>query len=595
MRMTSVRLPTTHRSRPACLRATGLVVFGLLLALPAGAAEGVKVDVVVDGLPADMKRNVLGSMMLSASAQEGRMSEGEARRLAGRAPREIAQALQPFGYYRPVIRDELDTTGDPWKARYVVETGPPVLLTGVEVTVTGPGADLPRFRELIRGFSLKPGERFQHAPYEAFKTGLDRAAAQNGYLDARYITRRITVDPAADTARIQVHLETGERYRFGPVRFHQDILDDAFVNSFVTFQAGAPYNADSLIAMQRALGSSPYFSRVEVEPRRSEAKDLVVPIDVRLEPAKGLRWTLGGGYGTDTGLEGSAALEFRRLNRMGHRANIDLTVSERRDYVGVQYQMPRAFGRDQLLTHSVALIDEETDAQRSRGGSIGTALSRSRGAWHESFGLFFQRQQFTVGVDQGRPDLLFPELSWRWLKSDAPIQPRSGNRVAFVLRGASDQVVSDVTFGQLSVQWKGLHGAGPRARVIARAEAGGTRSTDFHALPPANRFFSGGSQSVRAYGYQELGPHDANGEPTGGENLLFGSFEYEYRFFGDWGAAAFYDIGDAIERFGDPLASGAGTGVRWFSPVGMVRLDVAWPIHDPAHGAQVQFTIGPDL
>jgi translocation and assembly module TamA len=100
---------------------------------------------------------------------------------------------------------------------------------------------------------------------------------------------------------------------------------------------------------------------------------------------------------------------------------------------------------------------------------------------------------------------------------------------------------------------------------------------------------------VRAYGYQDLGPHDATGEPVGGKRLEFGSFEYERRLFGSWGLAGFYDIGNALERFGDPLSSGAGAGLRWFSPVGMVRLDWAWPIHDPSQGRQIQFSIGPDL
>jgi len=581
--------------QPSRLREAAVLMACLLAVAPARVAEGVKVKVVVDGLTAEMKRNVLGSMMLARAADEGRLSEGEARRLAWRARQEIEQALQPFGYYRPVIHDRLVTQGDPWKARFTVEPGPPLLLSGVEVRVTGAGAELPGFREAVRDLPLKPGGRLEHAPYEALKAGLDRIAAQNGYLDAKFVTGRIAVDLESYTARIDVLLETGRRYYFGPVRFQQTVLDAAFVNSFVPFETGEPFDVDSLIAMQSALGASPYFSRVEVEPRRDLAKDLVVPIDVRLEPARRLRYTLGGGYGTETGFQAEATLELRRLNMKGHRATVSVLAAERRNTVGAQYQVPRAFGRKQLFTYSVALEEEETEAQRSRGGSIGVSLARSRGGWQESFGLFIQRQHFTVGADEGTPDLLFPELSWARVRSDDRIRPRKGYRLAFLLRAASDQVVSDATFGQFNVQSKGLGGAGVRGRVIVRAEAGATRSGDFHLLPPNMRYFSGGAQSVRAYGYQELGPRDASGEPLGGQRLLFGSIDYEHRLFGGWGVAAFYDIGNALENFGDPLEDGAGAGVRWSSPVGMVRLDVAWPIHDPGHGGQLQFSIGPDL
>jgi translocation and assembly module TamA len=566
----------------------------LLAATPVRAAEGVKVEVVVDGLSTEMKRNVLGTMMLAITAEEGRLSPAEARRLVARAPREIEQALQPFGYYRPVIQNETTTDGDEWKVRYRVEPGPPLPIATVDVKVTGPGAELPRFRQLVAEFPLKPGGRLEHAPYEALKAGLAQAASQNGYLDAKFLTREIGVDLTAYTARIELHFETGPRYFFGPVRFQQDVLDSAFVYNFVPFKVGEPYNVDSLIAMQNALGASPYFSRVEVEPRRDQAADLTVPIDVRLEAAKRLRYTLGAGYGTDTGIQGEATLELRRLNHMGHRATIRVLASELRNEVTTQYQLPRAMGKKQLLSFSFGLIDEETDAQKTRGGSVGATLTRDRGGWQESFALFFQRQTFTVGVDHGNPNLLYPELSWSHLRTDDRLHPRSGHRVTILGRATSDQVLSDVTFFQLNLQTKKLWSPRPGERLIGRLEAGSTWTHDFHALPPNIRYFAGGAQSVRAFGYQELGQHDPTGEPLGGERLEFGSFEYEHRVIGDWGLAGFYDIGNAIHRFGDPLQDGAGIGMRWSSPVGMVRLDLAWPV-SPSPRGRVQFSIGPDL
>jgi len=582
--------------RSACLRTLALILLALAPAPIARAAEGVKVDVSVDGLPAEMKRNVLASMMLSLAARQGRLGEDEARRLAVRAPREIEQALEPFGYYHPVVRDSLDTSSRTWKARFKVTPGPPVKIASVDLQVTGAGKDMPKLREAVNGFALKPGSRLQHAPYDDFKNVLARLAAQNGYLDATFTSSRLAVDPDADTAHVEIHFDTGERFAFGPVRFDQQVLDSAYVNSFVRISPGQPYNGDSLIAMQRALGQSHYFSRVEVEPRREEAANGLVPIDVRLEPAKRLRWSLGGGYGSEEGFEALASVELRRLNRKGHRASVDALVSQYRNTAGVQYQVPRAFGRHQIMTYSFALHDDETDAQSSRGTSFGVALTRERGRWETSYGVYFQRQTFVVGSDTGSPDLLFPEITWRRIVADDRLQPRAGYRLSATLRGASDQVHSDVTFVQTDLQTKGLIGLGSRGRLILRADAGSVWSDQFHQLPPNIRYFAGGPQSVRAYGYQDLAPRDSIGQTVGGERLLLGSVEYEYRIVGGWGAAGFYDIGNALEQFGDPLASGAGIGVRWFSPVGMVRLDLAWPISDPAHRSpHLQFSMGLDL
>ena len=578
------------------LRALALTLLALAPAPAARGAEGVKVEVAVSGLSADMKRNVLASMMLALAARQGRLSEDEARRLASRAPREIEEALEPFGYYHPVVRETLDTGGRRWKARYDVAPGPPVKIASVDVQVTGAGADLPKMREVVNGFALKPGSRLGHAPYDDFKNALSRVAAQNGYLDATFTSARLAVDPDADTAHVEIHFDTGERYAFGPVRFNQQVLDSAYVNSFVLFSAGQPYSTDSLIAMQRALGQSHYFSRVEVEPRRDEAENGLVPIDVRLEPAKRLRWSLGGGYGSEEGLEAMASVELRRLNHKGHRASLDALVSQYRNTAGVQYQIPRAFGHRQIMTYSFAVHDDETDAQSSRGGSIGAALARERGRWETSYAIYLQRQTFVVGLDAGTPDLLFPEISWRRIVADNRLQPRAGYRLAVILRGASDQLLSDASFVQTDLQTKGLIGMGGRGRLIVRADAGAVWSHQFHRLPPNIRYFSGGPASVRAYGYQDLAPRDSTGETVGGERLLLGSVEYEYRVYGGWGAAGFYDVGNALEQFGDPLASGAGIGVRWFSPVGMVRLDLAWPISDPAHRSpHLQFSMGLDL
>jgi translocation and assembly module TamA len=99
---------------------------------------------------------------------------------------------------------------------------------------------------------------------------------------------------------------------------------------------------------------------------------------------------------------------------------------------------------------------------------------------------------------------------------------------------------------------------------------------------------------VRGFDYQELGPRDASGEVVGGRHLLFGSMEYEHRIRGNWGVAAFVDTGNAFNSFNDGLETGAGIGLRWKSPIGMVRVDVAAAVSQD-NGLRLHFTLGPDL
>ena len=114
-------------------------------------------------------------------------------------------------------------------------------------------------------------------------------------------------------------------------------------------------------------------------------------------------------------------------------------------------------------------------------------------------------------------------------------------------------------------------------------------------VPISERFFAGGDNSVRGYDYESLGPKDSNGEVAGGRYLVVGSAEYEHRLWGKWGAAVFYDAGNALDAIDDKLKHGAGIGLRWQSPVGPVRVDVASALSEDNNPLRLHVTVGSDL
>ena len=578
------------------------MAFGFLAALLARtpAAADVKVQVSVYGVDGAIAKNVLASIELHNASQQGALPEAEALRLFQRAPRQAARALEPFGYYGAEVSDTLDESSKPWRARFRVSPGPPTLLTAVDVRIEGPGATQTAFRKATSEFALKPGSRLEHGPYEALKQALQNAAGSNGYLDARFAERRIEVDRAASRGSILLRYETGPQFFFGEVHITQDVLDSAIVYAQLPIVPGRPFNSDSLVALQNRLTRSPYFSSVEVEPRRDLADSVTmrVPIDVTLVGGKRLGYTLGAGYGTDTGALVKGSLEFRRLNRFGHRGQIEGTLSKTRQGIGASYSLPRARGETQVLTFSVSYKFENTETENSRGFQAGARVDRLIEPWHALLGLTFLRQRFTVGLDQGEPNLLMPDVQLQRIDADNRIYPRDGRSLSFRVRGAHDEVLSDATFLQLQAQAKWIRSWGERWRAIGKAELGHTFTTQFHELPPEIRYFAGGAQDVRAYGYEKLGPSDASGEPTGGDiHELFG-VDLELRVLEKLALAAFYDIGGAFLVHRSPIGDGVGGGIRWISPVGMVRLDVATAIRDAGievNRPQFQISIGPDF
>ena len=173
----------------------------------------------------------------------------------------------------------------------------------------------------------------------------------------------------------------------------------------------------------------------------------------------------------------------------------------------------------------------------------------------------------------------------------------NGYRVRLNVQGADSSVLSDSSFLQGSIDGKIIRTLGDRNRLIARTQVGYTDTNDFRELPPRFRFFAGGDQSVRGFSYQSLGRKDEAGNTIGGETLAVGSLEYERRFFTKWGAAVFYDTGNAAQSFSGlgTLARGAGFGLRWRSPIGPIRADIAFALSEPGHPIRFHLNIGPDL
>src|SRR5690606_3606627 len=112
-----------------------------------------------------------------------------------------------------------------------------------------------------------------------------------------------------------------------------------------------------------------------------------------------------------------------------------------------------------------------------------------------------------------------------------------------------------------------------RSRILLRGSVGAMEVDAFDELPPDLRFFCGGDRSVRGFDYQAIGSVNSAGDVIGGNNKLEGSVEVEHYFKRDWGAAAFVDAGDAFRGGDFSVNVGVGLGLRWKSPVGVLRLD----------------------
>lgn len=577
------------------LRLLAPLCLALLVLVPSvGAAQTPSVTIEVLGVDGALKDNVEIGLSIADKNRRKGATPKEVRRLHARAEEEIRRALQPFGYYRPFIQAEL-ITEKKWIARYQIDPGPALLIDSLELTIQGEGASHPRYQKVVREFPLRKGGVLLQPAYEAAKDSFEAVAAEGGFLDARFTTSRIEVDLQRYAAKAVVRYDTGPRHYFGEVSFDRDVIRERMLDQFVNFRPGDVFDFRKLLQLQTDLSATGYFTKVEVIPGEEDVQHRVVPIGVALAPAKRLRFTGGVGYGTDDGARARVLTEMRRLNRAGHRAQIELQYGARDKRALGQYFIPWPNPRTDLLTLSSGYQDLRTVTAHSRIFHSGVSASRLLGQWRVVPALTYRRENFEVGLDSGIVKTLIPEGTWSRTRFDDPVFARNGDRVRLNVRGASESIVSDVSLVQGRVDGKWIKSFGRAARGMARVEVGATSTGEFHRLPPSLRFFAGGTTSVRGYSYNSLGTRDEARHVIGGRYLATASLEWNQFFMRRWGAAAFADVGNAMNSWKTPLKRGVGVGLRWISPAGLVRVDLGWGLDRRGVPLEAHIAMGTEL
>ena len=554
------------------------------------------VNVEISGIDEILEDNVRLYLSIEQQKNHPLISDGRLARLHKKATGEISAALQPYGYYRPAINASLEksTTGE-WLASYEIDPGPPLLIAEFNFSVSREMGEDPEFRQLIEQDSLQSGDVFTHLEYEDFKANLARLASERGYFRAVFTGRRVEIDLEDYVARIDLDYDGGPRFRFGEIKLRQDVLRPEFLERFLPFRQGDAYSLDQLIELQQVLNDTNYFQTVEVSPGEPLPASNEVPIEVTLTPRKKNRYEFGLGYGSDTGARTRFGWERPRVNDRGHRFDSEIRISEVGYNLGANYRVPVLNPRTDQLVYSVSEINEEVEDVDSDLRAVGVSLNHRRGEWRETLALDYEREDFEIGNDADKTSLLIPGITWSRTWGSSFIFVLDGLRFDIGLRGADEGFGSDVDFGQATARLKFISSLNRNNRFIARGSIGSITTREFEKLPPSKRFFTGGSQSVRGYKYQSLGPEDESGDVIGARRLLTGSIEFEHSLNDRWGIAVFYDIGNAVEDFDDELERGAGFGLRWKSPVGPVRIDVASALTDDGDPWRLHINIGPDL
>ncbi|WP_199100525.1 autotransporter assembly complex family protein [Dyella sp. ASV21] len=580
-----------------------LTLLPLLLA-PLLAHAGVQL--VVDGVDDPLKLAVTSGVDIGQYANRD-VTEAQVRRLYDKALDQSKSALEPYGYYEAAVQGQIDPVGTDWRVTLHVTPGAPVKVTTVDVQLDAKAAEIPSIRRARRAIENLKGETLNHGAYDSARDTLSGALTANGFLDARLVTHTVEVNRGERSAVIKLAWEAGPRYRFGEVHFEGSQFRDGLLDRYVPFKQGEYFAQDKLLQLQQALNGADYFSVVNVLPDVDDKKNGVVDVKVELVPAKRTIYTGGPFIGTDTGFGVRLGSERRWVNRRGHKWKNEAVIAQNLKTLSTLYSVPMPGPNQRSFNYGATYRDSNTDTSKSKTLEVVANETREWYGWVRTIGVHALDGTFTVGKQSGEPDnapgvergnsnLFYPEVSLSRKSGDNPIFVRNGWSLTLAGRSTVGGLLSDASFSQVTADAKWITSFAGNNRLILRGSAGMTWTNDFADLPPQLRFFAGGDRSVRGYGYQTIGPKNDFGRVIGGKNLLVGSTEVEHYFNRNWGMAAFVDAGNAFDGTDYRPKVGAGLGVRWLSPVGMIRVDLGTPVHNPDdHGVELHVVIGPDL
>jgi len=561
----------------------------------AGAAPS-PVEVAVTGIEGEKLDNVRAALDIpSGIVRNGDVNMPWLERFEKQVPDKVKRALEPFGHYDVRTKTRIEKTTDGYVVIVDVSPGRPTLVADVSLAIEGPGAKENRLNRAVDSFPLKKGDVFDHTAYEAGKTQLREAAFARGYLDADFSVSRVEVSLRDYSARIEILLDTGPFYVFGDWKIlGGEAYSDAFLRRHMAFRKGEPFSYNRIYRTQLNFINSERFREAVVEPDKETAENFMVPITIRLEPALPKRLRFGIGYGTDTGPRASAHYRDLNISGEGRELSADLVVSERLQAFVADFRLP---GRriESFTGFQFRLQNEDISSYTSRFASLeaNRTWDFGRGRLGTAY-LRLQREDSEVGEQDVTATLVLPGVRYSRQRYDNLIRPRRGYNYALELRGTDAFLGSDVGVAQVLANGRYLLPLPWDLMATFRAQGAASYEKDpLSDMPASLRFFTGGDNSVRGFSYNSLGPTDSTGTVVGGKNLIVGSVELEKAFPKNFSAAVFYDTGNAFNDLSDlELYRSVGIGVRYYTPVGAIRLDVAHPIDYPDSDYRIHFSLG---
>ncbi len=501
---------------------------------------------------------------------------------------ELVLALRSRGYYSASIDGKILEDTDPVKVIFEVDLGNVYKIHTVEIQRPWDDPELQRHIPTPSELGLTPDMPADARKILDAENALATRMRTRGYPFARVENTRVVVDHRTEQVSVTFPLVPGPAATFGETEIQGlTSVEKDYIKGKIPWQKGDRYNEDLLQEYRKRLTDTRLFTLIRTSHGKELEEDGSLPMTIELTERKPRTIRAGVSYRTDEGFGAAASWEHRNLWRRGERFQTGIVLSEISQALDAAFEKPDFLDPEQTLNASARIARDETDAFTSQNLETAVLLSRNLGRGLKvGAGPGFRLSRVddkTTGIEEFAL-LSFPgHMDWDF--SNDLLDPTRGGRLKVQLIPYLNTLDTDITFLKSYISYSHYLPLleSPSLLFAGRAALGSISGTSRDAMPADIRYYAGGGGSIRGYPFQSVSPLDAEDVPIGGRSLIEFSAELRWRITETLGMVTFLDGGGAFEPaypdFSTALRYGAGAGVRYFTPIGPLRLDVGVPLN----------------
>ncbi|TFU03428.1 outer membrane protein assembly factor [Polymorphobacter arshaanensis] len=567
----------------------------------------VRYVVVVTGLS---QLNLMARFNETSLLHKGRNEPSNIAQIRRRTTADVAlidQLLRSVGYYGGTITPKIvpPAAGGTLRVEITVEPGPLYKFTQIDIISPTPADVIVASSAL----GLTAGTVVAAAPFDAAQAGLRGQLAAKGHPFPEIGDPDIVIDHAAAAALLTQKIDPGPLGRFGAVKSEGSAqITTRHMQRMVRFKPGEVYSAAEVEDLRRALIATNLYGSVVIKPVNAGTNPdgtAIVDLIVTGETAPLRTVSASAGYSTGEGFRVAGSWQHRNLLPPQGQVTFSGLLAQREIGLGAELRRRNWLKRDRTLVLAGALTTQNQDAFDATTATIGGLVELETNLiwqkkWYYSLGVEFaasNEADLSASTGPNTPRTMYyilsAPLSLSYDGSNDLLNPERGFRIN--MRASPQVSFESGSFAYVRAQLEGTYyqPVASSVTLAGRLHFGSIIGASRGNIAPTRRFYAGGGGSVRGYNFQQVGPKDAQGVPTGGNSLTEVSVEARIRF-GDWGVVPFVDAGQVftgtVPDFSG-MSFGAGIGVRYYTSFGPVRVDVATPLNPGPNDPKVAFYV----